>query len=359
MSINGIISDARATLIAAFIGVLGVILGAFLSPYSTEIREFIDRNVQEFKAKSIVKAYVGKSNLDFKKIVWFDFSSSGANKEFSVSYNMGNSKVLDVFSIRGEKPENIFHQVSNDLGEEINLDYIKNDGKYYLVSWSTGGSGHYLSMQIYSYDGGGQATRTYSLLPDFPGGGLFIKDHKDVFLKGGAKRYKLEHLDGKFQLVRYNENQEPPSGSHVLKVRKKEDEIIVYFDNKRLELVPNSKIFSTITIRVGDKIIIDDAGGEDNASQYMRMHFGYDPKDPNIQIANELFITLLTKKVGQTSVTLDLNTVIPINIVSTDVPIPMDIPKDSQFKEPLIKMHDLPAGLKEFPLPSRPLMLEK
>lgn len=233
-----------------------------------------------------------------------------------------------MFSIRGDKPENIFHEIS--LNGNFQADYIVKDGITYLIAWSIGGSGGYLDFKIYSYDGAGQATRVFSLPFGFPGGNLYVKDHKNLYIKRGEQRYSIENIEGKFQITPYKSNPIPPYGTHTLEIVKKNNQFRVLFDGKTQSFDSDLKTFFPIIVRQTDKIILI---SQDEEAEYFRMHYS-----GNIKVINDFFAIILAEKEGQAQISLDLNIHLPIMIVNTNSHIPIELTNHGPFTEPPISL---------------------
>ena len=216
-------------------------------------------------AVSAIKQYYGYSEFPSDKadIDWFDFAGSGRFLEFYVSYEMGYSPLIDVFTVRHGDAENILHRLG--YSEELKAGYITIDGKSYFLIAAKTGSGGYLTLEIYEYDGIGKAILSQEL-QDLFYGDMFVSDNR-AFVTSSSQKFEVKHEDGRFVLVRYLQRLTPPSyGTQVLRLDVKRGSLAVSFDGKQLTFTKEDENQYVCTRPVGvlleGEVFIDDNFGD-------------------------------------------------------------------------------------------------
>ena len=308
-----------ATIISSIIGLAGAFFGFWGSTYSSEVKNYIECYMLEMNAKKIIKNYYNTNDINLKSIKWGDLSSSGSNKEFIASFDIGKNKILDVFSTR-EIPERLLHQTS-DIGSSYYANTVQINDRNYLIVWSKSGSGSYFNGEIYRYDGNGKPVSCFSF-PTLYSGQIFIKNNKDVYVSGARKYYKLANTDEGFFLIQITDELPPTPGYNILKITRKDGQFVAFYNNEELNLNNEENSFSPITIRAGETIIIDDRYETESRKDSLAIRYQMNQTTVT-KFVNDFFTSVLALSPGKTSLLLlDPKTTIPIHVVSMDKYIP-------------------------------------
>jgi hypothetical protein len=213
------------------------------------------------RAMRIIKKHFSfkKISLDSIGAIWIALNPDRIPSEFYTLYQVNNVTYFDVFTIRFKEPENLLHRIS--IGELLTPMHIKYDEKIYLVCGSTQGSGAYLSLTIYSYDGIGKLKIVHEEGLFFQGNYRIINDR--CFISGNNKRYELIYSNEKFSLSPYKERLRYEFGStqHILAYDIIEEQLQIKFDGKPLEFMIRSNqlhLVSPLRINFNEHILVDD-----------------------------------------------------------------------------------------------------
>ena len=207
----------KAAIIGSIIAGIFVVLGVLLTyklqtPTANSSPETNDRE----KAKRIILNYFGydRDKIEIEKIIWFDFVSKGSNLEFYAVYRNDWRDFVDVFTLRQGFPENLYHRLGN--GEGLDANHVTINNKTYFIATSNAGSGSYLTVTLYEYDGIGKPKIAYEDDALFQGKLFVFNNH--VYLGGNNQRYELQYGKNSFKRVKYRQRllYEYGSGSHIL-----------------------------------------------------------------------------------------------------------------------------------------------
>ena len=219
------------------------------------------------RAVAAITAYFGYKNWQQNdvQVVWFDFASSGNLCEFYAKYSYQGKSVVDVFTTGHGDVENLLHRTG--LSEELGAGHVQIDGKTFFLCSGKVGSGGYLTLQVYDYDGIGKPRLRYES-EDFFYGGWWTRDNR-IFLTSSSRKFELQYKDGSFYLVRYaGRLSRPAYGSHVLSFDVKHGLLIMSFDGEPMTFAKNSegRLLSAkpLWIRPDAQIFIDDNFAEED-----------------------------------------------------------------------------------------------
>lgn len=337
VTLRGATRAGKYTIWAA---IISIIFTAIYTIYTSEIKKTIESEYREWIAKRIVTKLYAPQNIEFISIKWFDFLSTGENKELIVTFKINSTQLIDVITTRGEKPEIIFHHMSSSVESHFYSDFISANNKTYFIFWYTGGNRSFLDGTIYKYDGGGPATPSFSF-PALSSGRLIIRENKDVFYSGARQYYKLRNIDGVFSLESYMEPIKHTSGNHVLMIgRESKDNFILYFDGIKLPIENENNTFHPITLRVGETLTIDDRPNNEDDPYSIRYHISSD-----LDIESNFFFLIKAKSEGNFSLSLDLSKKLPIKVVSMDTHVP-----PISIKEPPTGIPMIPVSSMQIPI---------
>jgi hypothetical protein len=252
-------------------------------------------------AVSAIKQFYGYCEFPSDKadIGWIDFAGSGRPLEFYVSYEMEYSRLVDVFTIRNGDPEIILRRLG--CSEELKAGYITVDGKgYFLISAKTG-SGGYLTLEIYEYDGIGKAVLSQEF-QDLFYGDMFVSDNR-AFVTSSSQKFEVKHESGRFVLVRYLQRLAPPSyGTQVLRLDVKGSALAISFDGKQLTFTKEDEDQYVCTRPVGvlleGEVFIDDNFGDDGRQVRIMSH------GDEFTWHRGFFDSMKPKKAGEATITI-------------------------------------------------------
>lgn len=270
----------RAALITGFFSMLAVFLAFVLGYLDKATMTGPDRTGPgaeheklEQRAVQVICDYYGLKALaqDHVKIEWFDFASRGTAKEFYACYEVDRSRVIDLFTTRDKKPELLFHRIAE--GEDLDAAHALINGRTYFLCSAKAGSGGYLTLSLYDYDGIGKPNLKYET-EDLFYGGFWVVDNR-VFVTTSSRKFELVQRDGQFLLERYRGRLScPASGTHILSFDIKQGCLVTYFDGTVVDFVKvGEDHFANVKHPVvgrDEQIMIDDNfAGEDRAVRIM------------------------------------------------------------------------------------------
>lgn len=288
------------TIVAA---ILGVLLTIFINSANTASQITVSNTAQNNKAVKIVQDYfniqIEKTNID--NLNWFDFSGNGTNKEFYIKYYYNGKQYYDIFTLQGNIAENIFHRVIEYCSESSDFIPLTIQGKSFLIFSTTAGSGNYLDLEIYQYDGIGKAKCVHSEY-GFYEGELLTKNNK-ILISGNCQKYELKYDGNEFKLVKYNERLQPEEGSHVLTVNVTNDDVKVLYDNEPLEFPDKVKnggdrdFCTDITLKMGELIYVDEFNTDDSSGPRIFL-----PNNDIVKLDAGFYTTIEPLKPGKTEI---------------------------------------------------------
>lgn len=235
------------------------------------------------RATEIVCRYFGFDAIEVREggIEWFDFASTGERTEFYALYRQGDRQFLDVFTTK-RGPELLYHARADTLGH-LGADLVRTESSIVLVSSSKHGSGGYLDVELYTYDGIGKPKLVYEERNLFQGR-LFLADNK-IYLGGSGQRFEVRYDEGEFRRFPYAAR--PLFGRstsiHVLSIDVTDDRLSVRYDGFPLPFVEDPRTNTMVTtslldISPDEQIVIDDAGPPGSAIRVLveGEHLGFD-----------------------------------------------------------------------------------
>jgi len=256
-------------------------------------------------ARNIIKSQFGYEKVKFNegKVVWFDLLSKGSNTDFYAIYNNGRTTILDVFTTRSGKPENLYHEVYG--GYEMDAYHAVISNKTFFISTNRGGSGGHLSLSIYDYDGIGKMRLVHEIKDMFQGW-LSVMENR-IFLTGNTQKYELKYDGRVFSLEKYQQRIScKQNGSHVLAYHFKDGKFFVTYDGKEIKFQQTGKPdvqHSAEPIVLGlDELIVLDDNMEEPQQVRLIMH----EIDKLVSIGG-LFTSFIAKAVGTITMSFSYN----------------------------------------------------
>ncbi len=297
------------TIKAAFIGGFFTIVAVLLIPltksaYNSKPAVEFKRYLSDRNLKKVIGAYIDSETIDVEPpgITHASFAPNGKNADFYAKVTTGNNNYIVAFSKKTNGYENIYF---NKLkrGHFWEVTHITLDKITYLVCYSVTGTGHYMTIHIYSYDGIGKMKEVFTE-SDLFGGDLYIRDNT-VYLNGNGHKFKLIKKNGTFALTQYKEKLHPvqDSGNHVLSYVPQGKHLKIMFDGKYLNFAKKGESSydskELVEIKLDEKIIDDDniVGYPD---QYIRLLV----QDEMFEFDKGFFTTLIPTKTGETSINI-------------------------------------------------------
>lgn len=214
-------------------------------------------------AKRIVLEYFQLNDDSISKFnaVWCDLASNGKSSEFYATYYHNQfTKYLTVFTTRGNVPENLFHRTSKG-GYSLRGEHaLINDVTYFLCATRVG-SGGYLDLYVFQYDGINKLERVHTEASLFQGN-LWVINNQ-IFLAGGNHRYELSYISDGFTLLDYDKRVQylEDSASHVLAYHIDGIDFKITYDGKPIQFTLMGDYYTNnepITLAMGEQIIEDD-----------------------------------------------------------------------------------------------------
>lgn len=252
----------RAAVITGLFTIVAVII-TFLLSITPQILNSLKKSTSpDEQAKQIVFSYFNNKKIEINKLEFCDLFGDGQKKEFYVVFSNAYTDNVAVFTLRNNTYENIFYR-KNKGGESLDGYHITNNKKTIFIFTSNIGSGNFLDVNIYEYDGIGKLRLVHNEREIF-GGQVYIANNR-IYITGNNHRYELKRIDKDFKLIRYKERitHENGSGTHVLSYASKNKKLLIMFDGKPIEFNASKEndyqeSKSQITINDDEQIIIDD-----------------------------------------------------------------------------------------------------
>lgn len=195
------------------------------------------------------------------QVVWLDMRGAGSAGEFYVRYATNDfTEAIDVLRFDELEPENLLHLEAP--GEDLGATHVRLGGRDYLFAWTRGGSGGYLTLRIYTYDGVGKLEVVHTEDELFQGD-ILVRDGR-VFLAGNNQRFELIFDNGRFQKAAYTAHLSPKlgPGTHVLAFSADEGRLKFSLDGEALKFRRKSRDTSAavrpIYVRSGEMVCIDE-----------------------------------------------------------------------------------------------------
>jgi len=237
------------TIRAAYVGGLFVLLAAVVSWLPSVIDRYDRPTVVSVlptggqvavspveRARSIIEQYfdIPDEEIVDPNVVWFDLLGTGSSQEFYGKYRRGFTEYIVVFSVRKDESENLYFATSKG-GCLLRGSHVAVDGKTYFLCTSNAGSGGYLDISVFDYDGIGKLHLIHKEEGIFQGH-MYVVDNR-IYVAGNNKRYELKLSSGEFRLVQYAERltAEVGSGCHVLSYHIKSDKLVIKYDGNVIE----------------------------------------------------------------------------------------------------------------------------
>lgn len=237
-----------------------ILIGAFADDFSSEIVKLTKDTFfpttlsthilsdEELTAK--VKDYWGTSEkFEETKIHWTRLDNDSPENVVIISYLIRKKTkseedasdqikfLIDIFRLKDDRLENLFHQSSIDNNLEIET--VKIDDKtFFILKRFSLGSGGYAEFSILSYDGKSSFINEYTSDYLFKGN-AYVRDNK-IFMSGNSRLFSIERHNGHFKEVQVSTKLESDAdnGVHVIGFKvNKQKELIVLFDGKEIQFV--------------------------------------------------------------------------------------------------------------------------
>jgi len=214
-------------------------------------------------AKEIVKEHfqLNDDSISEFNAVWCDLISNGKSREFYATYYHNQfTKYLTVFTTRGNVSENLFHQNSKGGYDLQGAHVLINDITYFLCATRVG-SGGFLNLYVFQYDGINKLERIHTEASLFQGH-LWVMNNR-IFLDGGNHRYELTYTSDGFNLIDYDKRVQylEHSASHVLAYHIDGNDFKITYDGEPIQFTMIEDRYvnnEPITLSIDEQIIEDD-----------------------------------------------------------------------------------------------------
>jgi len=167
--------------------------------------------------------------------------------EFYLCYRLNDiESFLDVFTIKHGSPENIFHKSFRAV--DILPGHFMFENRPYFVYGLAQGSGGFLDINIYEYDGLSKLKVVYDKLDAFFGGS-FTANENGLFVSGGNSKYVLVKSNGKFHFkkTKHKLTYEIGSATHILSYDVINDSLNIFIDGEKINFYQeNSDSFTSV-----------------------------------------------------------------------------------------------------------------
>ena len=252
----------KAAVIAGLFTIVAVIVGFLLSITPQILNSLKKPTSPDEQAKQIVFSYFNNKKIEINKLEFCDFFGDGQKKEFYVVFSIAYIDNIAVFTLRNSTYENIFHRKSEG-GESLYGYHVTNNKKTFFIFTSNSGTGNFLVVNIYEYDGIGKLRLVHNERDIF-GGQVYIANNR-IYISGNNHRYELKRIGKDFKLIRYKERitHENGSGTHILSYALKNKKLLIMLDGEPIEFNANKEndnqeSKNPITINDDEQIIVDD-----------------------------------------------------------------------------------------------------
>ena len=269
------------TIRAAYIGgafvIMSVVLAWLLPPLGNRLGSPKPSPTPEDRARRLIEEYYRTPgiHLDAKDVAWCDLTNTGRDGEFHAKYELGFTDYAVVFTTRNGTPECLLNENSKGACA-LGLAHVTIVGKTYLLLTSTSGSGHFMTISIYDYDGIGKLRRVHTE-EDISGGHIYVVNNR-IWVSGRGQRYELRLGPDGFSLVKYTDRLpfRISSGSHVLSAHLAGSQFTLRFDGDPIEFAQSGDAHRTkadIILPMDEEIVFDDNMG-DNGGGDIRLLIG-------------------------------------------------------------------------------------
>lgn len=194
------------------------------------------------------------------RATWCDLAGRGEKKEFYATYTRNYTDYLTVFTTVQKDAENLYHRHSKG-GYDLHGAHATVDGVPYLLCATKVGSGSFLDLYVFRYDGVGKLTLVYQKDSLFQGQ-LWVVDNT-AYVEGGSKRYTLKRTGDAFVLVPYTDRVKYVEGSatHVLAYDIVGGELRISWDDKPIPFKKVEDYFvseTPVRLSLDEQIVEDD-----------------------------------------------------------------------------------------------------
>lgn len=183
------------------------------------------------RARTIIEQYfdVPSGEILDPNIVWCNLLGAGSNQEFYAKYRRLFTDYVVVFTTRNNEPENLYFATSKGA-VDLGVTHVTIDEKTYFVLSQKTGSGGYLDVSVFDYDGIGKLRLVHKEEGMFYGH-LYVIDGR-VYIAGNSQRHELKLSAGEFELVQYTERltNEIGSGCHALSYHIVAGRLVIKYD---------------------------------------------------------------------------------------------------------------------------------
>lgn len=225
------------------------------------------------RARHVVAEYLSLSveQVVIEDFQWMDLMGKGEPLDLYAQYTIGSDYYTGVYSVRARTPQLLYQ---GTIGQDTRV--VEIEGRPHLVVWSNSGSGGWLDLAIYSWDGAGPLHKRYSLGsedgdPSIVSGQPWFVDGR-IYIDGGGSKYIVAQAGNGFELRPYTADVRYPDygeSCHVLRIRRTGSKLALTFDEERLvtEDAGPEQYVVTPALRLGSKesILIDDNMSEPSA----------------------------------------------------------------------------------------------
>ena len=217
----------------------------------------------------VIQKHWGYSGIQLgrQNVTWLDLAGKGQNTEFYAYYvtetPRGDVPVVDVFTVQRGTPENLFHRIGLGFSEGLRASHIELSGKTFFLCTTRSGSGGYLAVWIYEYDGIGKLALIYEDDQGLFQGSLLLTPG-GILLRGNNQRFVLSYDGAKFVRTLYCRPLSPPKGpgTHILLIKAQGDKLLMYYDERLLSFTQagaNRYVSaSTLKIQKDEQVLFDE-----------------------------------------------------------------------------------------------------
>lgn len=294
----------KGAMIGGLFAIVAAIIPIAYTMYSTKPSVEKGQTASEKELRKIICSYIGSSNIDVVPpgIIQTSFNPNGNKRDFYAQIISGENKYIVAFASKPAGYENVyFNKLKHGFFWEVK--HITLNSRSYLVCYSVTGSGHYLDLSIYAYDGIGKLKEVFNKGELFQGN-IYIADNA-IHINGNGHKYKVVFKNNKFNLEEYKEKLKPApdSGTHVLSYKPQGTLLKVMYDGKEVKFRKTGEkgydSKETFEIKL-DEQIIDDDNIVGYPPQYIRLLI----QDELFDFIDGFFTTIKPVKVGETSINL-------------------------------------------------------
>lgn len=282
--------------------IAAVISVVYMHYNSISQRELVNKELMK-----VIDNYMGGKGIQIAPpgIVQVSFNTESNQAAIYAKVKSGGNEYILAFANKQHGYENIYFN-KLEAGYFWQVKHVAIDKRLYLVCYYVTGSGAFLRLFIYSYDGIGKMKEVFNT-GEFFGGEVYVEDNK-IYISGNDHKYKIAVHNGTFSLNEYKEKVKLPSdsGSHILSYIPQGKSLKVLFDGKEVKFQKKiEKTYDseeTIEIKLDEQIIYDD-NIVGYPPHYLRILIDYRMFD----FKKGFFTTVKPIKTGVTSINLSAN----------------------------------------------------